>query len=234
MKIAICDDEKHYVSKIKELMTKCCIDSKKLVFYEFKNGEDFLIAYEPKKYGIIVLDIEMDRLSGLDVAKQIRKSDSTVIIAFLTSHQEFAVDGYEVNAFRYLLKGQPDEMYIRQLTSIFNEYKQTHITFPVQTKNVVYNVSVSDIQYFEVFKRMIVVHTATDKYEFYGKISDIENDERLIDFVKPHKSYYVNLAFIDHIEADVIIMSNGEKVLVSRNYKQTITEQFLSYMTERC
>lgn len=234
MRIAICDDEEHYISKIKKLMTMCCIDSKKLDFYEFKNGEDFLINYEPKKYDIIVLDIEMDELSGLDVAKQIRKSDSTVIIAFLTSHQEFAVDGYEVNAFRYLLKGQPDEMYIRQLTSIFNEYKQTHITFSIQTKSAVYNISVSDIQYFEVYKRMIVVHSATNKYEFYGKISDIQNDERLIGFVKPHKSYYVNLAFIDHIEADVIIMNNGEKVLLSRNYKQAVTEQFLSYMTERC
>lgn len=61
-----------------------------------------------------------------------------------------------------------------------------------------------------------------------------KNDERLIGFVKPHKSYYVNLAFTDHIEADVIIMSNGEKVLLSRNYKQAITEQFLSYITERC
>lgn len=233
MRIAICDDEERYISKIRELMTKCCIDSKKLDFYEFKNGEDFLLNYESGKYDIIVLDIEMDELSGLDVAKEIRKTDSTVIIAFLTSHQEFAVDGYEVNAFRYILKGQPDEMYIRQLTSIINEYKQTHITFPVQTKSAVYNISVSDIQYFEVYKRMIVVHSATDKYEFYGKISDIKNDERLIGFVKPHKSYYVNLAFIDHIEADVIIMSNGEKVLLSRNYKQAVTEQFLSYMTER-
>lgn len=169
MNIAICDDEEHYISKIKELVTKCYIDCKKPVFYEYKSGEDFLLDYEPKKYDIIVLDIEMDRLSGLDVAKQIRKSDSTVIIAFLTSHQEFAVDGYEVNAYRYLLKGQPNEMYIRQLTSILNEYMQTHITFTVQTKNAVYNISVSDIQYFEVFKRMIVVHTASDKYEFYKK-----------------------------------------------------------------
>lgn len=234
MKIAICDDEEHYISKIKELMTKCYIDSKKIDFYEFKNGEDFLLAYESKKYDIIVLDIEMDGLNGIDVAKEIRKSDSTVIIAFLTSHQEFAVDGYEINAFRYLLKGQPDEMYIRQLTSIFKEYNQTHITFPIQIKSAIYNISVSDIQYFEVFKRMIVVHSATDNYKFYGKISDVENDKRLIGFVKPHKSYYVNLAFIDHIEADVIIMSNGEKVLLSRNYKQAVTEQFLSYMTERC
>lgn len=234
MKIAICDDEEYYVLKIKELLKRCYTDDYKMHLFEFKSGEDFLGGFEPGKYDIIILDIEMNELNGLDVAKEIRASDNMVIIAFLTSHQEFAVDGYEVNAFRYILKGQPEEMYIRQFISIFHEYSQTHITFPIQTKNSMYNILISDIQYFEVYKRMIVVHTASDKYEFYGKISDIENDERLIDFVKPHKSYYVNLAFIDHIEANTIIMRNGENVLLSRNYKQAITEQFLSYMTERC
>lgn len=234
MKIAICDDEEYYIIRIKELMSKCCIDKNKLNFYKFKSGEEFLHDFEANKYDVIILDIEMKELSGLDVAKHIRNLDNTVIIAFLTSHQEFATLGYEVNAFRYILKGQPEGLYIRQFTSIFNEYKQTHITFPVQTKTALYNIAVSDIQYFEVFKRMIVIHTTTNKYEFYGKISDIENDERLIGFVKPHKSYYINLAFIDHIEIDTIIMNNNEKVLLSRNYKQSVTEHFLSYVTERC
>lgn len=157
MKIALCDDDEYFLSKLKELMSKCYIDETKCDFYEFKSGEEFLSNYEAKKYDVIVLDVEMKALSGLDVAKQIRNFDNTVIIAFLTRHQEFAILGYEVNAFRYILKGQPEELYIRQFTSIFNEYKQTHITFPVQTKTALYNIVVSDIQYFEVFKRIIVM-----------------------------------------------------------------------------
>ncbi len=79
MKIAICDDDEYCLSKLKELMSKCYI--------------------EAKKCDVIVLDIEMKELSGLDVAKQIRNLDNTVIIAFLTSHQEFTTLGYEVNAY---------------------------------------------------------------------------------------------------------------------------------------
>ena len=94
----------------------------------------------------------MKELTGLDVAEKIRETDKAVIIAFLTSHQEFAPNGYEVNAFRYLLKGQPEQMYIKQLRSIFNEYHQTHMAFSVQMSNTVFNVAVSDILYFEIFK----------------------------------------------------------------------------------
>ena len=133
-------------------------------------------------------------LTGLDVAEKIRETDKAVIIAFLTSHQEFAPNGYEVNAFRYLLKGQPEQMYIKQLRSIFNEYHQTHMAFSVQMSNTVFNVAVSDILYFEIFKRTIVLHTRINKYQFNGKLSEIEKDERLVNFVKPHKSYYVNLS----------------------------------------
>lgn len=151
-------------------------------------------------YDVIILDIEMKKLNGLETAEKVRSADSSVIIVFLTSHQEFALQSYEVNAFRYMLKSQPEPMYRRQLISIFNEYHQTHLAFPVQTQNAMYNISISDIVFFEVYKRMIVLHTVAEKYEFYGKLSEIEKDERLINFVKPHKSCYVNLAFIDTIE----------------------------------
>ena len=85
-------------------------------------------------------------------------------------------------------------MYIKQLRSIFNEYHQTHMAFSVQMSNTVFNVAVSDILYFEIFKRTIVLHTRINKYQFNGKLSEIEKDERLVNFVKPHKSYYVNLS----------------------------------------
>lgn len=176
----------------------------------------------------------MKKLTGLQVAERIRETDKSVIIAFLTSHQEFATSGYEVNAFRYLLKGQPEDMYIKQLRSIFNEYHQTHMTFPVQTSNTVFNISVSDILYFEIFKRTVVLHTRMDKYQFNGKLSEIEEDERLVNFIKPHKSYYVNLAYIDNIVPSEIIMKNGDKIPLSRNSKQSVTDKFISFLTARC
>lgn len=145
MKIAICDDEKKFLNKVKKLIVSNYAANDKLTICEFESGEQFLSHFKANQYDIIILDIKMKELTGLDVAEKIRETDKSVIIAFLTSHQEFAPNGYEVNAFRYLLKGQPEHMYIKQLRSIFNEYHQRHMTIPVQMSNTVFNVAVSDI-----------------------------------------------------------------------------------------
>lgn len=108
------------------------------------------------------------------------------------------------------------------------------MTFSVQMSNTVFNVSVSDILYFEIFKRTIVLHTRSSKYQFNGKLSEIEKDEKLVNFVKPHKSYYVNLSHIDNIEPTTIIMKNDDKIPLSRNFKQFVTNKFVSFLTTRC
>ena len=234
MKIAICDDEPSFLIQLKELLNDCCGATDKLMIEEFSSGEELLEDFSPNKYDAIILDIEMGGISGIDAAQQIRRSDSGVIIAFLTSHQEFAIHGYEVNAFRYILKGQPEQMFRRQLMSIIGEYHQTHISYPIQCKNELHNISVSSILYFEVFKRTIVLHTEKQQYEYYGRLSDIEKDSRLIGFIKPHKSYYVNLSFIESVKPTEIVMKNGSVIPLSRNLRQYVTDRFLAFLTERC
>lgn len=234
MKIAICDDEEFFLVQLKGLLEACNNTKDKLVIEEFRSGEELLSGFSTDKYDAIILDIEMDGLNGIDAAQQIRSIDSSVIIAFLTSHQEFAIHGYEVNAFRYILKGQPEQMFRRQLVSIIEEYQQRHICFPIQCKNELHSIAVSDIVYFEVFKRTIVLHTEKQQYEYYGKLSDIEKDSRLIGFIKPHKSYYVNLGFIGSVKPTELSMKNGDIIPLSRNQRQYVTDRFLEFLTERC
>ena len=100
MRIAMCDDEKKFLTMLKELIANSYPDTTKLCISEFESGEQFLSQFKVNQFDVIILDIEMKALTGLDVAKKIRETDKSVIIAFLTSHQEFAPNGYEVNAFR--------------------------------------------------------------------------------------------------------------------------------------
>ncbi len=234
MRIAIVDDEADFLTKLKSLLIECNPDSEKMCISEFSSGESLLKDFKKNMYDIIILDIEMNHLSGLETAEQIRVFDKSAILVFLTSHQEFALQGYEVNAFRYMLKSQPESMYKKQLLSIWNEYHQKHMTFPVESKDTLHNVLISNIIYLEVFKRIIVLHTTERDYEFYGKLSDVESDERFLNFIKPHKSYYINLAFVDNIKGNSLVMKNKATVPVSRNLKQFVTDKFLSYLTERC
>ena len=104
MRIALCDDDKNFLTMFRKLMEESYPDQDKLYISEFESGEQFLSQFEANQFDVIILDVEMKGLTGLEVAGKIRETDRSVIIAFLTSHQEFATDGYEVNAFRYLLK----------------------------------------------------------------------------------------------------------------------------------
>ncbi len=234
MKIAICDDDNSFLQNVKFLINKVYSNPDKLSIYEYESGEQFLLQFKPQFFDVIILDIEMCGITGLEVAEEIRKIDKSVILAFLTSHQEFATLGYEVNAFRYILKNQPEHMFVNHLKSIFDEYHQSHITFPVQASNEIVNILVSDILYFEIFKRTVVLHTIKKEYQFNGKPSEIEKDERLVNFIKPHKNYYVNLDWVDTLKPTGIFMKNGDVIPLSRNQRHIVTDRFVSFLTARC
>ncbi len=230
MKVALCDDEQNFLNDLTNLIKDVC----EAEITEFSGGEEFLSDFCANKYDVIFLDIEMSKIDGITTAKIIRETDPRVIIVFVTSHKEFALDGYEVNAYRYILKGQPKQLYIEQLRSVYNEYRQRHLSFGIKSGTTALNIAVEEIIYFEVFKRIILLHTTKEKYEFYGKLSEIEKDKRLIDFIKPHKSYYINLAYIERIENNTITMKNANKIPLSRNFANSVTDKFVAYITEGC
>ena len=99
-------------------------------------------------YEIIILDVEMPGLNGLETAERIRQTDKSVIISFLTNYSEFAVKGYEVGAFRYILKNQPDYAYMEQLLSVFDEYNQKFRTFTFTNRNLTFSFKLIHILYF--------------------------------------------------------------------------------------
>ena len=105
-KIAICDDEREQLTKLEALVTNWA--SKMGCGYSirsFTSAEEFLFEYEEDKaYDILLLDVEMNNISGIELAKRIRKDDNRAEIIFITSHFEFVGEGYEVDALHYLIK----------------------------------------------------------------------------------------------------------------------------------
>ena len=107
VKIAICDDENKFLTKIKEDLSSLQSYENEFSFDEFKTGRELLADFSEGKYALVILDIEMPGLNGLETAEFLRKIDDKVIIIFLTGYEKFACQGYAVRAFRYILKNQP-------------------------------------------------------------------------------------------------------------------------------
>lgn len=231
MNIAIVDDERIFLKELHNKIDSLGMSDYKV--YEFESGESFLSIFEKGKFDIIILDVEMPGINGLETAEKIRESDKTVILSFLTNYSEFAIQGYEVNAFRYILKTQPDYLYMQQLQSIFDEYKQTHKAYAYSNQNMSFRYKLIDILYFEIFNRQILLHTTERNVEYYGNLSDIYEELKGFNFIKPGKSYVVNLEHIKNIDKNFLIMSNGDKILIGRTYKKDVVTRYLNFMSGR-
>ena len=232
MNIALCDDENTFLSQMEELISETETFGDKAQIYKFVSGEELLAAFEQNRFDIIFLDIEMRDINGIDTAKKIRENDKNAIIVFFTSHSEYAVSGYEVNAFRYLLKNSPKAYYIRELRSVCAEYRQKHISYELKTPKAIYNIPIMEIMYFEVYGRTLLLHTVNETYEFSGKLSEITADKRLIGFIKPYKSYYVNMEYIKKIEPKNMVLKNNTIIPISRMSAQSVAEKYTAYLTE--
>lgn len=234
MRIAICDDEEVFNMQTVELINSMLAKPTECDIITCLSGEELLEKYNAERFNIIFLDIEMGGMNGMDTAREIRKTDENVIIVFLTSYQEFAPDGYEVNAYRYLIKNQPAYIYEKQFKSIFDEYSQKHKCFMINDRNDKICIHLKDICFFEVMNKNVTVHTAIKSYEYIGKLSNIEEQLQNDDsFIKTHKSYIVNVAQIDTIRNFDILMKNSENALMSRNLKKSVVDKYISYMTGR-
>lgn len=201
--------------------------------HEFSSGKELLSTFVKGMYEVIILDVEMPDLNGLQTAEKIRQVDQTVILAFLTNYAEFAVQGYEVNAFRYILKSQPDYLFNEQLTSIFDECEQRFRTYQYSNRNLSFKFRLIDILYFEGHKRKVMIFTSTGELEYNGDFSEVCDELMKYNFILVNKGLLVNLEHIQNIRKYDIILSNGRKVPIGRTYKDSVVSEYLDFASRR-
>lgn len=231
MNIAIVDDEPVFLKQLHNRLREMKLPDCEI--HEFTSGRDLLSFYVKGMYEVIILDVEMPDLTGLQTAERIRQIDGSVIISFLTNYAEFAVQGYEVNAFRYILKNQPDYLYTQQLSSIFDECEQRFRTYKFSNRNLSFKFRLIDILYFEGHKRKVVIFTSTGELEYGGDFTEVCSELLKYNFIIVNKGLLINLEHIQNISKNDIIMSNGRKIPIGRTYKDDVVSRYLDFATRR-
>ena len=233
MNIAICDDEQKYISKVREELCSFQSYENEFSFDEFSSGKELLEGFSKGKYDIIVLDIEMDDMTGLEAAEFLRDIDDKVIIVFLTGYEKFACQGYAVRAFRYILKNQPRSVYMKQLEDAVREcYRNTRYII-ASDGDKEEKLSTDDVYYIEVFSHKLLIHTKNGDYFTKGTLSECEKQLADLMFVRLDKSSLVNIANIDYIRKNEVILSNGITLFASRNHIKNIKQCFMEYSRSR-
>ena len=233
--IAICDDSKQERQILAALFKRYQeLHATPLQIHIFQNGFSILDAIDQgKRFDITILDILMPGENGIEIARNIRASGTDTEIIFLTSSPEYAVDSYEVKAQNYLLKPVTEEKFFASIDSILAELDEKDTaSFIIYTTEKQYSrIRVSSLVYGEVTHRTITLHLA-DQTMISAVMTFTEFQDILKaypDFTYPHRSYAVNMNYIQYVTKSDIILTDGQKIPLSRNNYTKISEQFLNF-----
>lgn len=229
IRVAICEDEEVHTKIIYNYLKDILMDlTNQYEILEFNSGEQLLSNY-PEQIDIILLDILMGEISGMDAARNIRKFDDNVEIIFTTSLIDHIQEGYEVRAYRYLLKPIEYDELEKHIGSCINHLingSENHII--IQGKSKVYKVKIEDITFIEIIKKDMFIHTAENTYNTKMSLSKMEKELTRYSFFRCHKSYLINMKHIETLKANIAII-NKQVVPISRHRLKELKDK-LAYV----
>lgn len=230
MKIAICDDEVNFQNVLRREL-EAYYGVLEVELKVFLSGKDFLEKFEkePQEFQIIFMDIEMPGLNGIDASKRIREFNQSVSIIFLTSHTELAMEGYEVNAFRFLDKPLKHEKLVKTLHD-FDNLRLLDSKMELQDGPQIRLVNWCDIQYVQSENVYIHVYMENTKFLIRKKLIDLEEIMPKQFFYKPHRSYLINLRFVKSFDGKRIMMKDGKEIPVSRGKGNEFKAFMMKYL----
>ncbi len=234
MKIALVDDEEYLLGKLRDTML-CALASLGMepdCMDTFSSGEGFLADFSQGKYDVVILDIFMDGLSGIEVARRIRMIDKDVALAFCTSSNEFAGETYEVEAKYYLNKPISQEKVTAMLNrlNLANLERRRAITLPDGCR-----VPLRKIIYTEYNNHKVTFHfRQLPPRSFY--MTQGEAEAMLLahrGFFVVNKGCIVNLAQVKELSDGAFVMENGDIVPISRRRLKEVEGEFTRYQFDR-
>lgn len=236
MRIAICDDNIQTVGSLEQIVTTFFNEkSIEIELDTFLSGERLLMNLsqdQQKNYDLYFLDIQMEVINGIQTAEEIRKRDAEAFIVFITSHEEFMLDAFDVSAFHFLVKPINPDRLRNILEKISKKFLQQKNVFIYHINKKTFTIFYSQIQYFESDKRKVFIYTKNAVYNFYGRMKDIESTLPKY-FVRIHKSYLVNLENVELVEGNIITMNNGEELIISRSNVNVFNEVYRKFIVAR-
>lgn len=225
--IAVCDDEKKFRKDLRRLVAlQLDLEGFDYRIEEFDSGETLLDACSTgSRFDILFLDIEMPGSDGMTTARKLREAGEKVLIIFVTAYPDFVFQGYEVQAFHYILKPYDQTKLKNVLQRAITEVEDFRpMYFVVEQKSGTLRLETQHICYFKSNGRTIEVAAVNQRLSFYGKLDEAQS-QLPANFQRVHNRYLVNMNHVTKVGPSSCTC-NEEEIPVSRAYKQTLAVAF--------
>lgn len=239
LQIAVCDDNIDDLSNMAQLVNQYRLSKHLNCEYAvFTNGFDLISTLEKgKRFDIYLLDVIMPGFTGIEVAKEIRTFDKTVPILFFTSSSEFALESYSVKAINYVLKPISKEKLFITLDEILERINadKDDDAIIVKSNEGIQKILISNLVFLEVIGRNVLYHMLSGKVieckDSFSSICDSLMKYKC--FIKTHRSYLLNMQYVDTIEHNKVILQTRASVPIAQGKAREIKQVYLTYLIRK-
>ena len=230
MRIAICDDSLNDLDLLRTtILNHTYIRDTQVDSYT--SSVEFIEKVENGTYyDIVFLDIEMPEMNGIECGHRLHRATNNTVLIFLTNFPQYALEGYECEALRYLVKpcdaNKIKDTLVRALQVV--EEKTHKITIKKQNSNI--SIKISDLYFVEYSNRHIVYHTKNETIEAGGTLENVYDKLKYYGFIQVHQGYLVNMEKIKTFKNSYVILDNGTNVIMSVRRKTEVYSEYIKYL----
>lgn len=234
--ILLCDDEEKALGRIKKYIHSICSEIKYPInIKEYTSVESVLKRlHSSNDVGdILITDIDMPDVSGMEMARVIREEKLDVVLIFMTAHAEYVFQSFEYAPFRYIRKEFMEIELLPALQAACEKVNaERDIALSIKTQDGILAVRTRDILYYGLENRKCIIYTVQNKqYETWKKISELREEMGEMDnsFIQIYRGCMVNKYYVKTVKKDKIVLEDGTELPVSRRKKQEISDTMMEY-----
>ena len=238
VRIGFCDDDLSVLKELQILVDQYRVENNREIEYAaFQSPLELLAELEKgMHFDILFLDVLMPGQRGMDAAREIREIDTAVKIIFLTSSAEYAVESYTVGAYFYQLKPIWKESFYRLMDSVISECKKAEQkSLIMRCKTGITRIDLEKLVYCEVRGRTLLFYMKDGQtLESQGRLDELAGQLGAYgNFLRPHRSYLINMDYIGNLSSKSIVMQNQEEIPIPHGKYSDIKNHYLEYLFDR-
>lgn len=233
LRIAVCDDETAMTNRNKAVLEATLKElgiAGEITIYNDSRNLLYDITEDDFHYDLLLSDIEMPDISGMELAEKIKPFLPDIRIIFITSHIEYAIDAFELSIFRYVPKSDIEKRLptaIKDAVSLIN--LEADKSYTIQAKGRFEKIPFKDILYIERDGKNAAINTADGISKVRKSLQAVFNELNSEEFIFIDRGYIVNLIHIMQIKNSTAVLKNGTTLPISRSHLQAVKEQINSY-----
>ncbi len=232
IRIAIVEDEKNSSDLLVNYLEKYSNDKNiRFDVKTFFSCNQILNNYN-NNFDVIFMDIELPDGNGLETIRKIREVDKNVIVVFVTNMAQYAVKGYEVRAFDFIVKPVTSYNFYIKLDNILNLFEQKKDDeIWISNKDGKMKLNISSIYYIEVIQHMCIYHTKEGNFKATGSLNNIEKTLSKYNFSLCNRCYLVNLRYVTSVKKGFVLINN-EELIISRAKQASFMKDLNDFLAE--